>query len=179
MVETSGLGSCGLLHCDRPHRNLALHPLRPRSLGSTDRLPPGPCLEVSITNALTGFENGYVSPGKDAGVLVFSFQDAAFGGSSDPHVNSSKYLALTMGAFAKQFPSPPKFEQTPSGQSFITLDGANTQFFRYPGGLVEVGAGVRKDDGSVLVRIVYGPRSSFDTPASISSVLYSSLDLAL
>jgi hypothetical protein len=130
-------------------------------------------------NALTGFENGYVSPGKDAGVLVFSFQDAAFGGSSDPHVNSSKYLALTMGAFAKQFPSPPKFEQTPSGQSFITLDGANTQFFSYPGGLVEVGAGVRKDDGSVLVGIVYGPRSSFDTPASVSSVLYSSLDLAL
>jgi tetratricopeptide (TPR) repeat protein len=128
-----------------------------------------------IAKAVRGFENGFASRDGSAGALFFRYQDVAVGGSSDPHVNSSKYLSLTMDAFKDQFPSAPRFEQTPSYQFFMTLDGSDIQFFSYPGGRVQVGAGVNKIDGSVLVGIVYGPPDSFTTLTSTSAAIFSSL----
>jgi tetratricopeptide (TPR) repeat protein len=130
---------------------------------------------TTTSKSVRGFENGFVSPKGDAGLLVFRYQDVAVGGSADPHANSSKYLALTMAAFKDQFPSPPQFEQTPSGQSFLTLAGTSVQFFSFPGGRVQAGAGVSTVDGSVLVGIVYGPPSSFTSLTSTSAVVYNSL----
>jgi hypothetical protein len=126
------------------------------------------------TYAVRGFENGYTSPSKDAGMFVFRYQDAKVGGSASALTNSSNYLALTMAAFNDHFPAPPVFERISPSLFFQNLDGPTVQYYTYPGGTVQVGAGVKQADGSVLVGVVYGPSSSFEAGGS-SPAIFDSL----
>ena len=135
------------------------------SSGTWSELRPGAARGAS---RISGVEDGFLSPGGRAGILVFDVSAESYRQRCAAGLNR-QFIAGILHQFAGSLPSPLEAARTskspfPGWPSTPFLGGAvdtPVGFYAYPGGMLAASAGVTAQH-RVLVGVVFGPVSLFE-----------------
>jgi hypothetical protein len=142
------------------------------SSGTWSELQPDPGRGA---RRIPGVEDGFLSPGGKAGILVFDVSAESYRQRCAAGL-TRQFIARNLNQFAGSLPSPLEAEGTsksrfPAWPSIPFLGGAvNTpvSLYAYPGGMLAATAGVTAQN-RVLVGVVFGPLSLFEQDRDIGT----------
>ncbi|MBA2254667.1 MAG: hypothetical protein H0W07_06105 [Chloroflexi bacterium] len=109
-----------------------------------------------------GLFNGYESPDKQSGVVLFRL--GIPGRGRDEAELSVAVTDFVTEAFKDLFTNPPVAQGEPEEGYLLALAGTRWRTYDYGDGRLRTGAGVDPSDGSVFLVWVFGPYAWFDSP---------------
>jgi tetratricopeptide (TPR) repeat protein len=115
-----------------------------------------------ITGRAPGLLDGYTSPDRRAGMVVFSLSRQVVGAARPSPAVSRRIMAAVLHRSAGALPSGLDAGHD-TAQSFMGLPSGLVRTYRYPGGIALAGAGAATDTGQLLVAVAFGPPAFFAT----------------
>ncbi|MDQ6775337.1 MAG: hypothetical protein M3071_03745 [Actinomycetota bacterium] len=124
-----------------------------------------------MADSAPGLLDGYLSPDRRAGMVVFSINRQVAGAGGPSRALSRRILAVALQRFASRLPAGLSAGDDTT-QSFMGLAGGLVRTYRYPGGSALAGAGAATNSGQLLVAVAFGPRALF---AAQETAIFASL----
>ncbi|HEY8763260.1 MAG TPA: hypothetical protein VIM18_03655 [Solirubrobacteraceae bacterium] len=113
-----------------------------------------------VASRAPGLLDGYASPDRRAGMVVFSISRQVVGDARSSRAVSRRILTAALQRFAGSLP-PGLDAGHDTAESFMGLPSGLVRAYRYAGGTALVGAGAPPGTGQLLVAVAFGPPAFF------------------